>query len=76
MNSDPVRGRDWREHPVIASPRGVYQTPAPRPSAESPLSAPRIHIIGIGSDGMAGLTARSRELLTSAEVVYGPAALR
>lgn len=33
---------------------------------------PRIHIIGIGSDGVAGLTARARELLESASLVLGP----
>jgi precorrin-6Y C5,15-methyltransferase (decarboxylating) len=32
---------------------------------------PRIHIIGVGSDGLAGLTARARELLLSADVVFG-----
>jgi precorrin-6Y C5,15-methyltransferase (decarboxylating) len=32
---------------------------------------PRIHIIGVGSDGLAGLTGRARELLLSAEVVFG-----
>ena len=36
------------------------------------MPASRIHIIGIGSDGLGGLTARARELLTSAEIVYGP----
>src|SRR5262245_41573852 len=36
-------------------------------SAES-----RIHIIGIGSDGVAGLTSRARELLSAAELVIGP----
>jgi precorrin-6Y C5,15-methyltransferase (decarboxylating) len=33
---------------------------------------PRIHIIGVGSDGLAGLTSRARDLLRSAEVVFGP----
>src|SRR5262245_61293101 len=32
----------------------------------------KVHIIGIGSDGLGGLTARARELLLSAEVVFGP----
>ncbi|HYT89522.1 MAG TPA: precorrin-6y C5,15-methyltransferase (decarboxylating) subunit CbiE [Gemmataceae bacterium] len=32
---------------------------------------PRIHIIGVGSDGLAGLTARARELLTAADLVLG-----
>ena len=37
----------------------------------------KIPIVGVGPDGLAGLTARSRELLTAAEVVYGSdAALR
>jgi precorrin-6Y C5,15-methyltransferase (decarboxylating) len=31
----------------------------------------KIYIIGVGSDGLAGLTARARELITSAEVVLG-----
>jgi precorrin-6Y C5,15-methyltransferase (decarboxylating) len=32
---------------------------------------PRIYIIGVGSDGLAGLTSRARDLLMSAEVVFG-----
>jgi precorrin-6Y C5,15-methyltransferase (decarboxylating) len=32
---------------------------------------PKIHVIGVGSDGLAGLTARARELLGAAEVVFG-----
>jgi precorrin-6Y C5,15-methyltransferase (decarboxylating) len=32
---------------------------------------PRIHIVGVGGDGLAGLTSRARELLSSAEVVFG-----
>ncbi len=32
----------------------------------------RIHIIGVGSDGLAGLTSRARDLLTAAQVVLGP----
>jgi precorrin-6Y C5,15-methyltransferase (decarboxylating) len=31
----------------------------------------RIHIIGVGGDGLAGLTARARDLLLAAEVVFG-----
>jgi precorrin-6Y C5,15-methyltransferase (decarboxylating) len=31
----------------------------------------RIQIIGVGSDGLAGLTSRARDVLTSADVVYG-----
>ncbi|MCS6852278.1 MAG: precorrin-6y C5,15-methyltransferase (decarboxylating) subunit CbiE [Gemmataceae bacterium] len=31
----------------------------------------KVHIIGIGSDGLAGLTGRARDLLTSAELVIG-----
>jgi precorrin-6Y C5,15-methyltransferase (decarboxylating) len=31
----------------------------------------KIYIVGIGSDGLAGLTARARELLTSADMVLG-----
>ena len=33
---------------------------------------PRIHIIGVGSDGLAGLTSRAREILLAADVVFGP----
>ncbi len=37
----------------------------------------KIPIVGVGPDGLAGLTARSREVLTAAEVVFGSdAALR
>src|SRR5205807_5786493 len=32
---------------------------------------PRIHVVGVGSDGLAGLTARARELLTGADLVLG-----
>jgi precorrin-6Y C5,15-methyltransferase (decarboxylating) len=32
---------------------------------------PRIWIIGVGSDGLSGLTSRARDLLLSAEVVFG-----
>lgn len=32
---------------------------------------PRIYIIGVGNDGLAGLTSRARDLLLSAEVVFG-----
>lgn len=31
----------------------------------------RIHIIGIGNDGLAGLTSRARDLLNSADLVFG-----
>jgi precorrin-6B C5,15-methyltransferase / cobalt-precorrin-6B C5,C15-methyltransferase len=31
----------------------------------------KIHIIGVGPDGAAGLTTRARELLTAADVVFG-----
>jgi precorrin-6Y C5,15-methyltransferase (decarboxylating) len=34
-------------------------------------SEPHIHIIGIGSDGLAGLTGRARELIGSAELLFG-----
>ncbi len=36
---------------------------------------PRIHIIGVGSDGLAGLTGRARDLLREADVVFGPEAI-
>src|SRR5262249_36839438 len=37
------------------------------------VSAPddKVHIIGVGSDGLAGLTARAKELITSADLVLG-----
>jgi precorrin-6Y C5,15-methyltransferase (decarboxylating) len=35
------------------------------------MQQPRIHIIGVGSDGLAGLTSRAREILLSAEVIFG-----
>ena len=35
----------------------------------------RIHIVGVGGDGLAGLTGRARAVLTSAEVVYGAEAV-
>ena len=31
----------------------------------------KIHILGVGSDGLAGLTARARDLVTSADLVLG-----
>ncbi len=34
-------------------------------------SEARIHIIGVGNDGLAGLTSRARELITSADLVLG-----
>jgi precorrin-6Y C5,15-methyltransferase (decarboxylating) len=36
-----------------------------------PANDAKIHIIGIGSDGLAGLTARAREILTAADLVLG-----
>ena len=43
----------------------------------APPAAARIPIVGVGPDGLAGLTGRSRELLSAAEVVFGSdAALR
>src|SRR5947209_5824831 len=36
-----------------------------------PVIESKIHIIGIGSDGQSGLTARARELLNSAELILG-----
>jgi precorrin-6Y C5,15-methyltransferase (decarboxylating) len=32
---------------------------------------PKIHVIGVGSDGLAGLTARARELLSGADLILG-----
>ncbi len=31
----------------------------------------KIHIIGVGSDGLSGLTSRARDLLLSADILYG-----
>src|SRR5947209_7242149 len=31
----------------------------------------KIHVVGVGSDGLAGLTARARELLSSADLLLG-----
>ena len=37
----------------------------------------KIHILGVGADGLAGLTLRGREIVTSAEMIFGSeAALR
>jgi precorrin-6Y C5,15-methyltransferase (decarboxylating) len=38
---------------------------------EDSVAESKIHIIGVGSDGLAGLTARARELLGAAELVLG-----
>src|SRR6266404_3061936 len=35
------------------------------------MSDPKIHIIGVGSDGLRGLTGKPRELLQAAELVLG-----
>lgn len=35
------------------------------------VSEPKIHIIGVGSDGLAGLTAAARSLLSSADLLLG-----
>lgn len=35
------------------------------------MTEPKIHVIGVGSDGLAGLTGHARELLTRAELVLG-----
>jgi precorrin-6Y C5,15-methyltransferase (decarboxylating) len=34
-------------------------------------SEPRVHVIGVGGDGLGGLTARARDLLLSADLVLG-----
>ncbi len=31
----------------------------------------KVHIVGVGSDGLAGLTARARDILSSADIVLG-----
>jgi precorrin-6B C5,15-methyltransferase / cobalt-precorrin-6B C5,C15-methyltransferase len=35
----------------------------------------KIHIVGVGGDGLAGLTARGKEILTSADTVFGSEAV-
>lgn len=35
------------------------------------MSEAKVHVIGVGSDGMAGLTARGRDLLGAAELILG-----
>ncbi len=35
------------------------------------MTDPRIHIIGVGSDGLTGLTGRARDILASAQLVLG-----
>src|SRR5215218_4737725 len=32
---------------------------------------PKIHVVGVGSDGLAGLTSRARELVAGADVLVG-----
>src|ERR1700693_1263790 len=57
-----------------APPPPVYSTHPPvRSFPEVVVSnpEPRIHIIGVGPDGLSGLTTRARELLTAADVVFG-----
>jgi precorrin-6Y C5,15-methyltransferase (decarboxylating) len=48
--------------------RGTISGPQD-PTVSTP--EPRVHIIGVGSDGLAGLTSRARDLLLSADVVFG-----
>ncbi len=44
-----------------------------RPQGEAVVNPDRrIHIIGVGNDGLAGLTARARAILQEADVVFGP----
>src|SRR5439155_1603399 len=40
-------------------------------SVKMSTSEPRIYVIGVGSDGLAGLTARARDLLLDAELMFG-----
>src|SRR5258707_14606411 len=35
----------------------------------------KIHIIGVGGDGLAGLTVRGKEILTAADIVFGSEAV-
>jgi precorrin-6Y C5,15-methyltransferase (decarboxylating) len=56
------------------TPAGYNLLPAilrhlPKRTAVTP--EPKIYIVGIGADGLAGLTTRARELLTAADLVLG-----
>jgi precorrin-6Y C5,15-methyltransferase (decarboxylating) len=42
-----------------------------QPRISVTLSEPKIHIIGVGSDGTAGMTARARELVGAADLLVG-----
>src|SRR4051794_38046112 len=42
-----------------------------RESGENPLTEAKIHIIGVGSDGLRGMTSREREILHNAELILG-----
>ena len=67
--ADPFRGRTGL---LIQCSESVIMraSPAHRGLPVSPAEA-KIHILGVGSDGAAGLTARARELLGSAELLLG-----
>ena len=46
--------------------------PAADPVAQESAASPRwLSIVGIGEDGIAGLNERARDLVTTAEVVFG-----
>src|SRR3954454_10516443 len=59
---------------MTAPPARRRTTPNLPSSTRAAVSIPekRIHVIGVGSDGLAGLTSRARDLLLSADVVFGP----
>ena len=54
-------GTRWMTPPSRSRTNHVRHSP--RGTRDAPPRATRIHIIGVGSDGLAGLTARAREIL-------------
>src|SRR5439155_20607389 len=69
---------------ISSVPRSKKHYPSARPadtiaadgnqtveSVKMSTSEPRIYVIGVGSDGLAGLTARARDLLLDAELMFG-----
>src|SRR3954454_20339989 len=62
---------------MTAPPARRRTTPNLPSSTRAAVSIPekRIHVIGVGSDGLAGLTSRARDVLVNADVVFGPEAV-
>src|SRR6266566_3658807 len=62
-------------HPFLVIPTSLripYLAIHPERDVPVSTSEPRIHIIGVGSDGLASLPSRSRDILLAADVVFGP----